>query len=123
MVSEDLFQIEVWKSVKSFTYFKIFKLISWGKIPAGTPQSIYSEVPKRFVPKIVPFSRKTFEPLALPVVFLQPATFYYFKCVCTKTEPKLQSMFRSSVPSGFFAGSPLVSKLPKLQFFCCTSTR
>ncbi len=25
------FQIEVWKSQESFTYFKIFKPISWGK--------------------------------------------------------------------------------------------
>ena len=29
-----LFQIEVWKSQESFTYFKIFKPISWGKRPA-----------------------------------------------------------------------------------------
>ena len=29
-----LFQIEIWKSQESFTYFKIFKPISWGKRPA-----------------------------------------------------------------------------------------
>ena len=28
------FQIEVWKSQESFTYFKIFKPISWGERPA-----------------------------------------------------------------------------------------
>ena len=28
-----MFQIEVWKSQESFTYFKIFKLKSWGKRP------------------------------------------------------------------------------------------
>ena len=29
-----MFQIEVWKSQESFSYFKIFKPISWGERPA-----------------------------------------------------------------------------------------
>ena len=36
-----LFQIEVWKSQESFTYFKIFKPISWGKDPLSTAADFF----------------------------------------------------------------------------------
>ena len=45
-----MFQIEVWKSQESFTYFKIFKPISWGKRPAERRRRLIQRFPKERVP-------------------------------------------------------------------------
>ena len=45
-----MFQIEVWKSQESFTYFKIFKPISWGKRPAERRRRFIQRFPKERVP-------------------------------------------------------------------------
>ena len=45
-----MFQIEVWKSQESFTYFKIFKPISWGKRPAERRSRLIQRFP-RFDPR------------------------------------------------------------------------
>ena len=42
-----MFQIEVWKSQESFTYFKIFKPISWGKRPAERRSRLIQRFPRK----------------------------------------------------------------------------